>query len=250
MVNTGRQSFRAFTLIELLAIVAIIMLLLSLLAPALGRARKRAELVPCMNNLRQLYNLCIGYAGDQKSQELPQGLSENPEQLNCNGNATYIANFTALNKYMNEYGFTPQVWYCPAFPDRDIVMSAWGDKNWYNSGNPWSTGTPGEFPIGYFYLGNSSSNSQNYTGKFQEWPPRTLNDLMNTNTALAGDYCLAPSPGVAAASQVPSWRSFPHYGVEEPAVSQSIMANGSVKKRKLVEMQWHYSYWAPWELYW
>src|SRR3982750_1866416 len=69
---------RGFSLVELVVVIGIIALLISILMPALTRARDQAVRVQCMNNVRQLLIGCHMYVNENKkawifSNWLPQG---------------------------------------------------------------------------------------------------------------------------------------------------------------------------------
>src|SRR5436853_6813988 len=60
------NSPRGFTLVELLVVIGIIALLISILLPALNKARESARQVQCLSNMKQLSVAVVSFANEHK----------------------------------------------------------------------------------------------------------------------------------------------------------------------------------------
>ena len=135
-----RPGAHGFTLIELLVVVAIMALLISLLLPALGRARGLAQMARCGANQRQIYMGFTYYATDYQG-KYPTYAGANYGVMGWPGIAffddwlAYVMLYTrdatmadATNSWVNTKG----IWRCPSNP-RLYGNSAWATNYAYNN---------------------------------------------------------------------------------------------------------------------
>lgn len=135
---------RAFTLIELLVVISIIALLVSILLPALGKARESAKSTVCKSNLRQI-SLGFSYYAEDNNYRFPSRTPINTsvyyaaytEQLvgqnywdffwthGANQNWKFLLELDTTRKYVSDW----TAFQCPS--DKGDAVYSFGEKNLY-----------------------------------------------------------------------------------------------------------------------
>lgn len=185
-----RSRQNAFTLIELLVVISIISLLIAVLLPALQSARKSAQRIKSLSQIRQIGFAKQTYANDHKGY-LPFNRARSASQVASNSYSSPQGAYWGGTLYHMNYLPSKQVYFSPGHdrsPSMTLYSVLFTNKEWFE----WRM-----IDYGSNYLGAMSDEvaATSKTFRIGEALPPASNHLLVVESVRAGDFGLPSGHG-------------------------------------------------------
>lgn len=127
-----------FTLIEMLLVVSIIAFLISIILPAMGKVKNKAQISVCVSNLKNIYGATLQYTTDNE-RRLPNARTW------VNGYWWYQAQRVREGTLFPYMGESESSYVCPEFVD----SKDWWEAGYQNQTAAWSYSMNEYFQVGW-----------------------------------------------------------------------------------------------------